>query len=135
MKKIFNKIKLGLATLWITLISFFSKVMGGLSKWPTEQKFWDMHNVQEILYWVPRHPEIPEPPKSTILLATVDKIIPRVLIAITFFIWIVSFVKIRKIDDKTVKKKKIRNAIIIISILVILTVILLLLPRFLNKYL
>jgi len=122
MKKLFTKIKLGLATLWIALISFFSKVTWGLSKWPTEPKFWDMYNGQEILYWVPRDSEIPKLPKTPILLATITKIIPRILITITFIIWIINFIKIRKINDENLKKKKIKNTIIIISILIILII-------------
>jgi len=46
----------------------------------------------------------------------------------------VSFIKIRKIDDRAVKKKKIRNAVIIISILVILIIALLFSTPLLTEY-
>lgn len=109
MKKLLTKIKLSLATLWITLISFSSKAMGWI----------EVTNNQPINL---SNPKYIKPPKSTIILVTITKILPRILIAITFIIWIVSFIKIRKIDDENLKKKKIKNTIIIISIHIILII-------------
>lgn len=123
MKKLLTKTKTVLATLWIALISFPFKTLS-----------------IQTFYWVPSAQEYRVKPISayteptTSLMDTIIKIAPRLLVAVTFIIWIVSFIKIRKIDDKNLKKKKIKNTIIIISILVILIVILLLLPRFLKKY-
>jgi len=129
MKKIFNKIKASLIVFWVTLISFPLKVKG---LWNWEWKDPD----PQPDYWIyyPSEKLLSSPVEETTIIDTIIKIVPRLLVAITFIVWIVSFIKIRKIDDKTVKKKKIRNAIIIISVLVILIIILLLLPRFLKKY-
>ena len=129
MKKIFNKIKASLVVFRVALISFPLKVKG---LWNWEWKDPD----PQPDYWIyyPSEKLLSSPVEQTTIIDTIIKIVPRLLVAITFIVWIVSFIKIRKIDDKTVKKKKIRNAIIIISVLVILIIILLLLPRFLKKY-
>ena len=117
MKKIFNKIKVCLVAFRIALISFPLKVKGVKVTQP------GVYYPSE-LYWVP------SPAKPTDISI---KLIPRLLIAITFIVWIVSFLKIRKIDDKTLKKKKIKKTIIIISLLAILIISTLLLLRFLNR--
>ncbi len=131
MKKYFNKIKTGFVTFWLALISFPSKVKG-LNDWgwkkPQRQPDYWIHYPSEELYWVPSSIE----PSETIV-DTIIKIAPRLLIVITFIVWIVSFLKIRKIDDEAVKKKKIKKTIIIIFLLAILIVSILLLPLFLNK--
>lgn len=125
MKRFFNKIKVCLVAFRIALISFPLKVKGVKVTQP------GVYYPSE-LYWVPSSIE-PEP--TTTIVDTIMKIAPRLLIAVTFIVWIISFIKIRKIDDKDIKKKKIKNTIIIISVLVILIICLLLLPRFLKKYL
>jgi len=125
MKKLLTKIKTVLTTLWITLISFSSKVMGQF----TMVKEIKYQKEMASLYWPPPMQ------RMEILVNITTKITSLLLVAITLVFWIVSFIKIRKIDDKTLKKKKIKNTIIIVSILVILIVILLILPRFLKKYL
>ncbi len=135
MKKLFTKIKTVLATLWIGIISFSSKV---LWKTPIFEQTYKWH--MQTFYWVPSAQEYRVIPISayaeptTSLMDTIIKIAPRLLVAVTFIIWVVSFIKIRKIDDETLKKKKIKNTIII-STLIILILLLLLLPRFLKKYL
>ena len=132
MKKTFSKIKSGLVAFRIALISFPLKVKG-LDDWewknPQAQPDYWIYYPSERLYWVPS----PIEPAETIV-DTIIKIAPRLLIAITFIVWIVSFLKIRKIDNKAVKKKRIKKTIIIITILIILVVGILLLPLFLNKY-
>ena len=124
MKKLLSKIKLGLATLLVTLISFFSKAIGQFGDTIDEWANPSSTNSQ-MLYWVPQ-------PESKINIAM--KIFPRLLIPVTLAFWIISFIKIRKIGDKSVKRKKIRNAVIIISILVILIVALILSTPLLTKY-
>ena len=121
MKRFFNKIKTGLVTFWLALISFPSKVKGlydwGWKKPQRQSDYWILYPSEEELYWVPSSIE----PSETI----VDKIIkiaPRLLIVITFIVWIVSFLKIRKIDDEAVKKKKIKKTVIIIAILILLLI-------------
>ncbi len=127
MKKYFIKIKAILTILWVTLISFSSKVIGQfedtIDGWNIQDKRYNP-NVQWI-YWVPS----PEPKIG--LAVNIAQIL---LIAVTFIVWIVSFIKIRKIDDRAVKKKKIRNAVIIISILVILIIALLFSTPLLTEY-
>ena len=126
MKKLFTKIKISLATLRITIISFFPKVIG--------QNGWPEPRYQPV-YWVIKSFDLvePEPSKLSIIISTIIKIGPRLLIAITFIVWIVSFIRIRKTDDKDIKKKKIKKTIIIISLLAILIISTLLLLRFLNR--
>lgn len=114
MKKYFSKMKAVLTTFWVTLLSFSSKVMGQLDEtidgWHIQNQSYDQY-VQGI-YWVPQ-------PESKIDIAI--KIFPRLLVAITFIVWIVSFLKIRKIDDKVEKKKIIKKIIIILLAIIIVT--------------
>lgn len=114
MKKYFRKMKAVLTTFWVTLLSFSSKVMGQLDEtivgWQVQNQSYDQP-VQGI-YWVPQ-------PESKIDIAI--KIFPRLLVAITFIVWIVSFLKIRKIDDKVEKKKMIKKIIIILLTIIIAT--------------
>ena len=114
MNKIFNKIKVCLATLRIALISFPLKARG-LENWTQEPNHWPM------LYWVPS--PIEEIPAEPTLMDTIIKITPRLLIAITFIVWIVSFIRIRKINDKTLKKKKTKKTFVIMIILITLIII------------
>ncbi len=78
--------------------------------WHIQNQSYDQY-VQGI-YWVPQ-------PESKIDIAI--KIFPRLLVAITFIVWIVSFLKIRKIDDKVEKKKIIKKIIIILLAIIIAT--------------
>lgn len=133
MKNFFNGIKAGLISFRIALISFSLKVKW---LWLDDYQIPDYLKYQS-LYWVKPLSSVetfPSPiePAETIV-DTIIKIAPRLLIAITFIVWIVSFIKIRKIDDNALKKKKIKNTIIIISLLIILIIGILLLPLFLNK--
>ena len=138
MRKFFSKIKSYLAAFRIALISFPFKVKGqGNWEWVDPQPdYWIITRTEPIwqqwLYWVPSFSSHIE--QTTTIVDTIIKIVPRLLIAITFIIGIVSFIKIRKIGDENLRKKRIKRAIIIISILIILVVILLLLPRFLKKF-
>jgi len=122
MKRILNKIKTILATLWTIIISFTSKVMGQL----TTSNF----IVEEPLhfqtkYWVAPLPEAESNPITFI------RIVQIWLIILIFIVWFVNLLRIRKIDDKTLKKKKIRNTIIIISILILLLIAALIIPAWL----
>jgi len=121
MKKPFNKIKTWVATLWIAIVSSFSKVFG-----------------QQAMYWVenPFDPPMQEAywPYPISQPSIIIKLAKWPLIAIAFIVWIISLIKIREIEDKTQKKKKIKRTIITISILVVLIIACLLLPVFLKKY-
>ena len=118
MKKVFDKIKTSIVAFWIALVSFSSKVM------------WQERANPQPMYWV----YIETLPSQEWSVVIAFKIIQRLLVAITFVVWIISFMKIRKIGDKAVKKKKIKNTVIIISILVILIIAILSSAPLLTKY-
>jgi hypothetical protein len=133
MKKVFNKIKACLISLQIMLISFSSKVMAWTFETEVmeleELETWKYENPQPS-YWIPyQRFSSPVEPTDTII-----KTIPRLLVVITFVVWIVSFIKIRKIDDKVVKRKKIKNAVITVSILVVLIIALFVFAPSLMEY-
>jgi len=129
MKKLFTKIKLGLATLWIAIISFSSKVMGKLSTWRT---VWDSQRNEPIYdksvqaaYWVPN----PTNHINPILNA-----IQRLTAIAILIIWIINLIRIIRTDDKDLKKKRIKNTIIIIAILAaILAITFIISARLLKK--
>lgn len=138
MRKFFSKIKSCLAAFRTALISFPFKVKGqGNWEWVDPQPdYWIITRTEPIiwqqwLYWVPSFSSHLE--QTTTIVDTIIKIAPRLLIALTFIIWIVSFIKIKKIEDKTLRKRKIKKTTIIIAILIVLIVCLLLLPQVLNK--
>ena len=114
MKKTLSKIKVSLATAWIAIISFSSKVFG--------QRFNNSMWHMQTFYWVemPEKYISPEPLTSTgWTTSIIIKIAQILLVAIIFIVWIISFIKIKKIDDKALKKKKIKNTIIIMILLII----------------
>ena len=109
MKKNMNKKKSGLAAIWAAILSFPFKVLGQIM---------DLDSMQDI-YWVP--------PRRVLLYSMspaliASKIVQRVLIWVTFIVWIINLIKIRKTDDKTQKEKRIKKTIIVMSILIILIV-------------
>ena len=118
MKKIFNKIKASLVVFRVALISFPLKVKG---LWNWEWKDPD----PQPDYWIyyPSEKLLSSPVEETTIIDTIIKTVPRLLVAITFIVWIVSFIKIRKIDDRTLKKKKTKKAVVIIIILITLIII------------
>jgi len=105
MKRIFNRIKTSLATLWIAIISFFSKVFG--------QNFGRIEDTIHPLYWVSN----PIPYYDPIF--TNKKIVQRALIGATFIVWLINFIKIIKTKDKAQKKKRIKRTIITLIILLV----------------
>ena len=113
MKKTFNKIRTGLATLWVAIVSFFSKVFGNSSVFIGEPSSID-HEYQ-LVYWVPG-------PESQRLLPTVINIAQWLLIWVTLIVWITNFIKIKRIDNKAQRKKKIIRSVITIAILILLIV-------------
>jgi hypothetical protein len=134
MKKLLNKIKFSLATLSAAIISFSSKVFALVLeyeelKYP-QTDYWISR--MQTKYWVVN--PIVDPYDWSTPTIMIIKIAQILLIVIIPIIWIINLIKIKRIDDKTVKKKKIKNAIIIITILLVLFIILLLLPRFLKEY-
>lgn len=111
MKKLLTKIKLGLATLWIVLISFSSKTMW----WNFEdtQRSEPVYEPIQAVYWVPR----PTSPISHVLNA-----VQRLTAIAIFIIWIVNFIRIMRTNDKDLKNKRIKNTIIEITILVVILI-------------
>ncbi len=122
MKRFFHKIKASLVAFWIALISFPLKV-----KWLDG---WIQDVQVQLLYAAPQ-PEPTQWEKLTMIIKTFS--IPIIFIFWIIF-WIISFVKIRKIDDKTLRKKKIKNTVIIISILILLIILLIFTPSIIEYF-
>lgn len=102
-------------------MSFLSKAMGAVDFEQTNYRM-------ESLYWV-------ELPAWLILRNQLINFFVKtskwLLIPATILIWIISFIKIKKTDDKILKKKKTKKTIIIASILIFLIA----LTRFLSQLL
>ncbi len=120
MKKILSRIKIGIVTLWVTLISFFSKVVGQ-TDWANPRG--------EPMYWIQ-----PAPISNTYSITIAIKVAQVFLIAIVFIVWIINFIRIRKIEDKILRKKKIKKIVIVISILIILIIALVIFAPLLKEY-
>jgi len=123
MKKTFNEIKVSLTTLLVAVVSFFSKVIG--QSLISDYKKEDYEMVS--MYAAPYVP-LPEP-KTNIAI----KVVQRTFAWVTFIIWIINLIKIKKTDDKIQRKKRIKRAIIIMSILVVVLVAAFLIPTLLLK--
>jgi len=123
MKKTLKRIKTGLATLWLAIVSFFSKAMG---------QYWMGDFREEDLVYQSAYasPDVPLPESSWSIIV---KVAQRALVGVVFIIWIINLIKINKTDDKVQRKKRIRKTIIIVSILVILLVAAFLIPTLLLK--
>lgn len=113
MKKLLTKIKTVLATLWVALISFSSKVMGQVIKVTEERIDWGRKTQVQDLYWVPSPKRYYGPSP----LAQILNGIQLALAVVILIIWIINFIRIIRTDDKNLKKKRIKNTIIIIAIL------------------
>lgn len=113
MKNFFLKLKSGISTLWVTLISLN---MGRAESW-----YW----VPEPEYYLVKTPV--ESPQTTV------NLIQRILPVITFIVWIVSLIMILKTKDKEKKEKRIKISIIVMLILIILTIASFVIVRLLNK--
>lgn len=134
MKKFYNKIKLSLTTLWIAIISFSSKVFAQIFehedlKYQTD--YW-IARVQ-TKYWVESPIINPITDWSTPMIIAV-KIVQILLIIIIPVIWIINFIKIRKIDDKSLKKEKIKRTIVILLAILFVILLMSVVIRLLKKY-
>ena len=133
MKKTLKKSKSFLVMLWTTIISTPFKVIG--QELESFKQYWKDDFGFEPMYWIENyHPGIYEPSEPSVIIATIIKIAPRLLVVITFIVWIVSFIKIKKLDDKTLKKKKIIKTVIIVSILIILIIALFFTPLLIRYF-
>jgi len=119
MKKTLNKIKIVLTSLRVIIISLPYKVMG-----ITVRTKEDLHFQSD--YWIR-----PVYPESLPITEWFIKIAQILLIAVIFTVWIINFIKIKKINNKALKKKKIKKTITIIYILISILIILFILKRFL----
>ena len=115
-------LKKSIATLWIAIISFFSKVFG---------QDWNLK--YQLMYGTPDIIGVDHIEQPT-LIDTVIKIAKRPLIGITLIVWIISFIKIRKTKNKTQKGKAIKRTIITVSILLILIIACIVAAQLLKKY-
>ncbi len=106
MKRTLNKIKTSLATLLIALVSFSSKIFAQRWEYPEAA-------IGQTLYWVYNPKPLPE---------TIIRISQRLLVAVVLILWIVNFIRIRKIEDKSEKNKKIKKAVIVIAILLVILI-------------
>jgi quinol-cytochrome oxidoreductase complex cytochrome b subunit len=120
MKRTLNRIKTGLAALWVVIVSFFSKVFGQLIREETYCPDCEM----QALYWVSPLYQVSAYIKTT----------QKLLIGIVFIIWLINFIKIKKTDDKTKKKKKIKRTIITISIILAIIILMSLVVRIIKNY-
>ena len=119
MKKAFSKIISAAVMLYTGTNPFNTKAS---DNYPRDAS-WSM---ARSLYWVEvpvsRIPD-PEPSLLSSISTTIVKWIEFVLVALVFVIWIISYFKIRKIDDKKLRAKKIKKTIIIIAIIVIIGIL------------
>ena len=129
MKKSFSKIKWFFVMVFATITSFFSKVMWqSVDLWYSD-RWWRV----ESYYWV-EMPETlfvkwPTPSEFSPLIDTVVKCVEVLLFAAIFVVWLVGFLKIRKVEDKDLKSKKIKKVSIIIWILLLIALL-----AYLSKY-
>ena len=124
MKKFYSKVKISLAALWVAILSFTSKVFAQVfeyEKLNSQTDYW-IARVQ-TKYWVVNPIINPITDWSTPMIIAV-KIVQILLIILIPIIWVINLIKIRKIDDKSLQKKRIRKTII--TLLAILVTILLL---------
>ena len=134
MRNFYNKIKISLTALWIAIISFSCKVFALVLeyeelKYP-QTDYWISR--MQTKYWVV-NPIVDPYDWSTPTIVFI-KIAQILLIVIIPIIWIINLIKIKKIDDKTLKKKKIKNTVIIVSILIILFVALFFAPLLIEYF-
>ena len=134
MKKSFSKIKWFFVMVFATITSFFSKVMWqSVDLWYSD-RWWRV----ESYYWVEMPESLPvkwpAPSEFSPLIDTVVKCVEVLLFAAIFVVWLVGFLKIRKIEDKDLKSKKIKRTVIAIVVLLVIGILIWLWYRFYNKY-
>ena len=131
MKNSFSKIKWFFVMTFVSLASFLSKAM-----WNSLGILHSMPGIQQPMYWVPMDEFSYEPVSSSAssIISTVAKCIEGVLIGVIFLVWIISYFKIRKIEDKELKAKKIKNTIITVVVLLVIGILIWLWYRLYNKY-
>ena len=125
MKSNTNK-KLGLVAMLTTLLWFPVKSFWNSSEWFSNEDWWEIKQFSDYwigvqgLYWVPN-------PDEEFNHAVINsfKIADFILVVVTFLVWIISFLKIRKINDKDLRRKKIIKTLCIIAVLIVIILLLL----------
>lgn len=112
MKKTYSKIKLNVIMFFAAITSLISKAMWQVWWWESTQWF----------YWVSRWTPIMVKQQSSlsILTETIVKYVEWAFVLVIFLIGIINYLKIRKIDDKELRAKKIKKTIIIIVVIAII---------------
>ena len=123
MKKSFSKIKSFFVMVFATITSFVSKVMWqSVDLWYSD-RWWRV----ESYYWVEMPESLlvkwPTPSELSPLIDTVVKCVEVLLFAAIFVVWLVGFLKIRKIEDKDLKSKKIKRTVIAIVVLLVIGIL------------
>ena len=118
MKKTFHKLKAGISTLLIALISFNAGKTISMGR--TESWYWVPYNVSPVQ---------PTTHQTPIII----NLAQRMAVGITFIAWIISLIMILKKKDKEKKEKRIKISIIVMSILIILTIASFVIVRLLNR--
>ena len=129
--KILSEIKSFFVMAFAAIVSFVSEAM-----WQTID---NDRGAQQWFYWVYRSRPLPvsvasEPSSTSSIIDIAVKCIEGVLVAAIFLVWIISYFKIRKIEDKELKAKKIKRTIVTVVVLLVIEILIWLWYRLYNKY-
>jgi hypothetical protein len=127
MKKLPSKFRTSVIVYFAGVASFLSNAM-----WNSSEFF--EPSFGQTKYWVLSPDTSYSVESSSTIFSTVVKWIEIVLIGVIFLIWIISYFKIRKIDDKELKSVKIKHTIFTVIILLLLVVLVRLWNRFYVMY-
>ena len=127
MKKLPSKFRTSVIVYFAGVASFLSKAM-----WNSSEFFQPPFG--QTKYWVLSPDTSYSVESSSTIFSTVVKWIEIVLIGVIFLVWIISYFKIRKIDDKELKSVKIKHTIFTVIILLLLVVLVRLWNRFYVVY-
>ena len=127
MKKLPSKFRTSVIVYFAGVASFLSKAM-----WNSSEFF--QPSFGQTKYWVLSPDTSYSVESSSTILSTVVKWIEIVLIGVIFLVWIISYFKIRKIEDKELKSVKIKHTIFTVIILLLLVVLVWLWNRFYVVY-
>ncbi len=126
MKKLPSKFRTSVIVYFAGVASFLSKAMWNSSEF-FEPSF-------QTKYWVLSPDTSYSVESSSTIFSTVVKWIEIVLIGVIFLVWIISYFKIRKIEDKELKSVKIKHTMFTIIMLLLLVVLVWLWNRFYVVY-
>ena len=116
MKKLPSKFRTSVIVYFAGVASFLSKAM-----WNSPEFF--EPSFGQTKYWVLSPDTSYSVESSSTIFSTVVKWIEIVLIGVIFLVWIISYFKIRKIEDKELKSKKIKNTAITIIVLFVIGIL------------